>query len=211
MARNGAGSQSPARPFFGGVAGSASAPTLWRDACVFFGIWVPILAMRFCFLAFPIGLSAKFQAANISLADWANHGFVRQTAGRSMDDRICFQAAEFRKLNRQIRASFYSQAPIHAPIPLLFFLGGPATIFWSVISIVVLAINRSSVRTFSHIFSKSQKRVAPSITDAYPSASIVLKRSIGWRVAATKHALPNAVYRMFIDSCHARIVRAQSR
>lgn len=80
-------------------------------------------------------------------------------------------------------------------IPGLFRVGGPTTVFWTVVSVVVFAFNTVVFRWFkTHVRQEGFKTVTPLGADRNPSPPIILEH-FGFGIGATlDHRLPRRVF-----------------
>lgn len=82
-----------------------------------------------------------------------------------------------------------------SPVSGLFFAGRPSAIVWSVVSIIVYALNAHALRPFAHIRNK-RLEVTPSFADANASPAIVFELFVPWVIASLSNIKPSIVKRV---------------
>jgi hypothetical protein len=82
-----------------------------------------------------------------------------------------------------------------ASIPILLRSGSPAAVLRRVVSIVITPLQHHlGMRTWSDIFKKRGKRLAPSFTDLNASSSVAQVIPVPWVLTSTDHSAPSVVF-----------------
>ena len=88
--------------------------------------------------------------------------------------------------------AFIREPKVRYPIIGLLALGRPSNIAGFVVATIILAINRSSIWSFSHVGEKVFK-LSPAITDRNSSFFVMFVGWITWAGTTGNHVLPRAI------------------
>ena len=124
------------------------------------------------------------------------------TLGGSVDDGVALDSVPLGKFSDHVLDPFNEDKPGAPLVSLLLLSGCPARVLWSVVSIVVDAIQRVTVRTRTHVRSKLMKVSDPFIANLYTPPAVVLVLAVVRIVAAPFHALPDRIKWMGILKRH---------
>ena len=76
----------------------------------------------------------------------------------------------------------------------LLLSGGPPTIGWFIVSVVINSIYGLANWTWAHVLEKVQKVVSPSLTYLNATGPIFMEVLVIWVFASLNHSAPNIVF-----------------
>lgn len=156
---------------------------------------VASLAMSSRALASAICFSSERQSCRKNTPLGRNNfGHIQANAG-PLNNRVCLEAATFRKFYGKMFATFNGDDPRNPLISLLLFSRCPAAIFRSVVSVVVLAVKRVSVWPRPHVNNERCVTVSPSFAHGNSTPSVILPLLEISLCASADHSLPNGIQR----------------
>jgi len=196
MARDGAGeglNSGSAFSCLGVMANTAPVPTLRGIAQI---VWCKLMSFRaVCSRQLLLFFGSK--SLNWFSPVWQKIGGKNQGQRKStsspINNGVCFNASLFGQLYRKITDSFDNNVAIGTLISGLFFSGGPATVFRTVVTIIVDAFNRHAWWSWRHISLKSRIVVDPAVAYLDASTAVVFIHSESRVVASMLHPLPNGI------------------
>lgn len=142
--------------------------------------------------------TAPFQASD----SWLGEGFfncppIIKSVFNSFPDKSCYPCP----LGNAEASSIESNDTVSACIATLFFSICPMAIFWTIVSVVVNAIDTVRRRGARAHIGQEGTRVMPLITDFYISSTVVLVLWIVGVFAPLNHRSPCLVFRRVKLAC----------
>lgn len=144
----------------------------------------------FCFcMKVSLWLSKLIAAKNRLFVQRALNGPSHLKSARNC---FSFNAHLFGPLHKSQCFSSIGDMPVIEPVVLLFFHGRPTTIVRFIITTAINTIKRMCQRAFAHIIKKILE-LAPSLTNANASRSILSISSGGFVQTSAEHVFPNVI------------------
>jgi len=176
------------------IADSALSVSGRRPICIFFGVFMAEVAMRFAEVRAFLESLIKHAAA------WIKHFCKRQTFSCTRNDGIGFESGLFRQFTRKIFLAFNHQFDRVAPVFVLLFLNGPSAVSRLIVSVIVDPVKRSAGRPFSHVCNEIPKTFTPSFANGDASGSVMLISAIRRIAASSNHRFVASVKRVLFGS-----------
>lgn len=147
------------------------------------------LFLILCFLRASLGRA---------LAKWARRSVGGALDIPAMADAIDERAVSYANLSRQVGKG-YPLSSIddkwsRALVVRLFELGGPSTVSWFVVAVIVDTVKAAAGRSWTHIGAERSEGLSPSVTYRDAPSSIEVEGSVCGAKASTKNSGPDHVF-----------------
>jgi hypothetical protein len=192
-------------PLLFSMAGSTPSPTLRRDTRIFFGEFMPSLAVR------PVGLEFLSALCNFPfvlighlVGDFlGGNALVKsKPAFRPVDNSVSLDPVFPEQFLSKVLLTLNSYPSVVSPVSLLLGACSPSAIFRGIGSIVVNSVEGVSIWARSHIGNKSVEVLLPSLTNVYPPCAVIRVAGMGGVIAALFHVLPSIVKWRYVLKRH---------